>query len=208
VRLPTGALPAAGEPLPESSDPEITGRRSGTQASIDFTGSARDALAGKRVTVSCVVSTKTLTGATAETTTGAHAAPTAGRPLTLAIPTRYHLCAVSYGDRVARVALDDIGRAALEEGTLAAAMQRVLRSAADAAAPGYPSGQAIADSFNGDVVPLAASTDTPPDLRVGAWSDAARKLTLVGVARTGRRLFVEVDGDVVRTNAFTVPDLP
>lgn len=201
VRLPSGDVPPAGTPLPDTTDPEITARREGADAVVDFTGAARDELGDKHVMVACSASS----GAA---TTSSHAPPAAGRPLRVPVAARYHLCAVSYGQRFARVALDTTGRAALEDGTVAAALQRVLRTAGGAATPGYPSAQALSDSLSGAVVPLVAPTDNPPDLRIGAWSDSAAKLTLVAVARTGRRLFFEVEGDVVRSNVFSVPDLP
>src|SRR3954470_2231677 len=41
VALPTGDQPAAGTPLPDTSDPEVTATRSGDRMAIDFTGTAR-----------------------------------------------------------------------------------------------------------------------------------------------------------------------
>ena len=73
---------------------------------------------------------------------------------------------------------------------------------------GYPSAQALSDRYDGAVAALAAPTDSPPDRRIGAWSDSGKRLVLTATARTGRRIFFEVDGRVVRTNVFNVPSLP
>jgi hypothetical protein len=207
ARLPAGDT---GTPLPETTDPEITARREGSAAVIDITGSARDDLGTSRVTVSCTSPKRDLLGTDAQAMKATRAAPPVGRPLRVAVPARYHLCSVSFGRRIARVAVDDAGRGQLEESTIAAGFDRVLHTAGAAAAAGsgYPTGQALSDAFGGAVAPLAAPTDTPPDLRIGAWSEGGRRLTLVAGARTGRRLFLEVDGDVVRSNVFSVPDLP
>jgi hypothetical protein len=206
VKLPSGDFPPAGTPLPATTDPEVTARREGSQAVIDFTGGARDALRGRRVTVACT--THDAGGLTSSGVSAREDAPTGGRPLRVRVAATSHVCTVTYGSRLARVALDDAGRTELEEATVSAAMDRVLRTAGAEAAPGYPSAQALSDRLDGAVVPLAAPTDNPPDRRVGAWSDGDRKLTLVAIARTGKRLFLEISGDVVRTNELSLPDLP
>jgi hypothetical protein len=204
ITLPSGALPPAGTPLPAGSDPDITATRDGADAVFHFSGAARDAVAGKRVTVHCVRTSTSVIGSTGDEATERNQASSDGSTLRVRVASRYPLCSLAWGDHFARVALTDPARAALEEGLVSAALERVLRTAADAAAPGYPAATSLGDQ----VVALGARSDTPPDLRVGAWTDAGDKLSVVAVARTGRRLFADVDGDVLRTNAFTVPDLP
>jgi hypothetical protein len=205
IGLPSGDFPPAGTPLPATTDPEITARRDGAEAVIDFTGTARDDLRGRRMTLAC---TQRDAGLTVAGFSARENAPTGGRPLRVRVPSTSHVCTVTYGAHLARVALDGAGRAQLEDALVSAALGRVLGSAAPTAATGYATAQALSDSLQGAVVALAAPTDNPPDLRVGAWSDGARKLTLAAIARTGRRLFLEVDGDLVRTNSVTLPDLP
>ena len=49
-------------------------------------------------------------------------------------------------------------------------------------------------------VALGGPGDTPPPGRVGYYSDSAEHVAVVALSRSGRRLFIEVDGDVVSTN--------
>jgi hypothetical protein len=63
------------------------------------------------------------------------------------------------------------------------------------AVPGFrprPSGQRL--------VALAAPSDTPPGTAIGYYSDGAQHVAAVIVSASGRRLFVEYDGDVLHTN--------
>jgi hypothetical protein len=209
VHLPSGPLPAAGAPLPASTDPGITGRRAGADALFDLTDAARAAIGTKKIHVRCGLSTRSLIGATKAVGAGDHSLPAAGRPLSIAgVPTKYHLCSLTYGGHLARVALDDVGRVALEEGTISSALERVLRRAAADTTTSYATSQAVADDYPGLVVPLANPDDTPGDLRIGVWSDGGQDITVSAVARTGRRLFLEVKGDTLRTNVFSTPNLP
>jgi hypothetical protein len=50
------------------------------------------------------------------------------------------------------------------------------------------------------VVALAAPSDTPPAGVVGYYSDGAQHAAAVGLSTQGRRLFLEVNGDVLHTN--------
>src|SRR4051812_1868734 len=204
VTLPTGDQPPAGTPLPDTTDPEVTATRSGDRVAIEFSGTARNEASGARVAVNCTRETPGL----AITTEQGHATEGTGPSVHVTVPTRFHVCAVGFRARVVRVALDQPGRVALEEGTVAAGLERVLRNAATDADSGYPSGQALGDRYDGAVAALAAPADTPPDRRIGAWSDTRGRLVLTATARTGRRLFLEIDGRIVRTNAFSVPSLP
>jgi hypothetical protein len=52
----------------------------------------------------------------------------------------------------------------------------------------------------GAIVPLATPSDTPPAGAVGYYSDGAQHAATVGVSKSGRRLFLEVDGEVLHTN--------
>jgi hypothetical protein len=202
--LPTGARPAPGTALPASTDPEVSATRDGRAVSIAFTGSARTGLAGAPVSLSC--SRQSNGGAIDEGFGSTESGPPAGQPLREDVDPAFHLCAVSFRGRTVRLALDGTGRAQLEEATVAAGLDRVLHNAGSEA--GYPSGETLSARYRGDVVALPAATAASPDLRIGAWSDGKRRLVLTAVARTGRRLFIEVDGQVVRTNVFNVPPLP
>jgi hypothetical protein len=61
--------------------------------------------------------------------------------------------------------------------------------------------QAIADGF-GLVVALDGPDGVPPQGKVGYWTDGKRAVA-AAVTEGGRRLFFEVEGDVVRTNVLS-----
>src|SRR3954468_3605705 len=168
TRLPSGAIPPAGTPLPDTTDPEITAHRNGDAAVLELSGGAREALRGRRVTLDCLSTTKTLGGATGSATRRTARVPSDGGPTRIPVSSAYHLCSVASGRHFARVALDSTGATALEEGSGTAALARVLR-AAGAAPQASPRAQALSDSLGGDVVPLGSAGADPPDLRIGAW---------------------------------------
>jgi hypothetical protein len=60
--------------------------------------------------------------------------------------------------------------------------------------------QAIADG-HGFVVALDGPDGVPPWGKVGYWTDGTR-VVVAAVTKRGRRLFFEVEGDVVRTNVL------
>ena len=50
------------------------------------------------------------------------------------------------------------------------------------------------------VIALGSPAETPPAGAVGYWSDGAQRVAVVTLSSLGRRLFVEYDADVIRTN--------
>lgn len=50
------------------------------------------------------------------------------------------------------------------------------------------------------VVGLGGPSDSPPDEAIGYYSDGARHAAAVAISASGRRLFVEQEGDVLHTN--------
>ena len=52
----------------------------------------------------------------------------------------------------------------------------------------------------GRLIPMSGPDETPPPKTVGYWSDAAEHVALVALSSSGRRLFVEYEGDVLHTN--------
>jgi len=50
------------------------------------------------------------------------------------------------------------------------------------------------------IVNLASPADTPPARTIGYYSDRAEHVAVATVSRSGRRLFIEVAGDVLTTN--------
>src|SRR4051794_27619800 len=202
VDLPLGPRPPAGTPLPPSSDPEVTATRDGELVSVHFSGAARRAVTRARVDVECIES-QPAAGLLVPATTGASGrGPQPGRPLRLRIARRFHLCVATFAGHLARIALDQTGRVALEEGSVAASLDRVLHNAGAGATGAYPTAEALSARYRTAVAALAASTDRPPDRRVAAWSNGADHLIVTAIARTGRRLFIDVDGPVVTTNTL------
>jgi len=206
VSLPAGPVPAPGSELPAATDPGISAQRNGRAVTVSLTTAARTKYAAERARVSCNrVRGDLLQEGVARDTEP----PPAGEPLRFDVETGFHVCAL--GDTaagpVAYFALDPAGRGRLEEALVAAAIERVIHTAGDAAAPGYPSGEALAGRFDNAVVALSDPAATTQDLRIGAWSDGLRRLTVTAVARTGRRLFARIDGETLTTNTIGIPAL-
>jgi hypothetical protein len=73
---------------------------------------------------------------------------------------------------------------------------------------GYPTPAQLLEAVPGyrprpsrqPVVALAAPSDTPPGMAIGYYSDGGQHVAAVVVSASGRRLFVEYDGDVLHTN--------
>lgn len=54
--------------------------------------------------------------------------------------------------------------------------------------------------LEGHLVPLGGPAETPPPKTVGYWSDGAQHYAAVTLSTSGRRLFIEYEGDVLHTN--------
>jgi hypothetical protein len=69
---------------------------------------------------------------------------------------------------------------------------------------GWPSYAQLRDAATPEteqgIVELATPEDTPPARRIGYYSDRADHLAVVMLSRAGRRLIVELDGDLLTTN--------
>ena len=69
--------------------------------------------------------------------------------------------------------------------------------------PGHPTAEQLFARWprlTNSVVALAGSADTPPAGKLGYWSDGAEHVALVTLSASGRRLFIEYEGDVLHTN--------
>jgi hypothetical protein len=122
---------------------------------------------------------------------------------------RYDVCslATAPGAPVVQFAVGTGARGTLEEGVVSGALEAVARRAAGDGTGAYASAAALGQTFADAVVPLASPSDTPGDRRVGVFSDEGRTLAVVARALTGRRLYAEFSGPVLRTNLLSVNDL-
>ena len=123
------------------------------------------------------------------------------------IPTfdrsRADLCVVRLrkaGDEVVAAApLTARGRTFLDELGIASLISTVLDIGDDDGTPA-PAADVVAQG-NGFIVALDAPDATPPHGKAGYWTDGVR-VVVAGVSTAGRRLFIEVERDVFRTNVL------
>lgn len=57
--------------------------------------------------------------------------------------------------------------------------------------------------FEGDMIVLATPDASPPAGAIGIFSDGVRHFAAVALTTLGRRMFYDIDGDVLTTNATT-----
>jgi hypothetical protein len=55
----------------------------------------------------------------------------------------------------------------------------------------------------GHVVAMATPGDTPPPGKIGYFSDGAGHMAVATLSSAGRRLFIDIAGDVTSSNVFT-----
>jgi hypothetical protein len=67
----------------------------------------------------------------------------------------------------------------------------------------YPAASDVVATATRKAVELAGPGDTPPAGAYGVYSDADRHVEVVAQSSAGRRLFLDVDGDVISSNLFT-----
>ena len=113
---------------------------------------------------------------------------------------------------VVTVPLTQEGAVYLDEQVKAGTLLSVLTLAQfvgeDGDLDGYPTPAELLEAVPGfrptpsrrPVVALAAPSDTPPGTSIGYYSDGAQHAATVVVSASGRRLFVEQEGDVLHTN--------
>jgi hypothetical protein len=102
-------------------------------------------------------------------------------------------------ERVAIVPVTRFGRVYVDELRWTFAMTFVEFTREGETAP-LPIDDVVA-AHEGFAVALDAPDANPPAGRVGYWTDGTRAM-LVAVSAEGRRLFIETEGDVVRTNVL------
>ena len=93
------------------------------------------------------------------------------------------------------------GAVFLDETEIAVSLGFVLEAAAGPASSDYLTApEAIEEGNLEGVVLLADPAATPPAGKLGLYSDGAHHVAAVGVTRSGRRVFVDVNADVLSTN--------
>jgi hypothetical protein len=166
-------------------------------------------VAGRRVRVYCI---EFLEDGTAEGGL-THRAPKRGRRIRTGDLTRgIDYCDVSLETRsgrrpIAAIPLTQRGAVYVDERERTIQMMSILLFAGLLAEerhlPGAVTAEQLLDSLPRlarSVVPLAGPTETPAPGKVGYWSDGAQHVAAVSLSASGRRLFIEGEGDVLHTN--------
>ena len=104
------------------------------------------------------------------------------------------------GDEVVAAApLTARGRTFLDELGIASLISAVLDIGNDDGTPA-PAADVVAQG-HGAIVALDGPDASPPPGKAGYWTDGVR-VVVAGVSAAGRRLFIEVERDVIRTNVL------
>ena len=199
-------------PLPVGEDDGVRIVRERGAIVVVFTPRAKKLwrrVAGRRVRVYC---TEFLDGGTAEGGL-THRAPKRGRRIRTGDLTRgIDYCDVSLETRsgrrpIAAIPLTQRGAVYVDERERTIQMMRILLIAGLLAEkrhlPGAVTAEQLLDRLPRlarSVVPLAGPTETPAPGKVGYWSDGAQHVAAVSLSASGRRLFIEGEGDVLHTN--------
>jgi hypothetical protein len=109
---------------------------------------------------------------------------------------------------VVSVPLTQTGAVFLDEESKARKLLRLVMAAGlradDLKIGGWPSYAQLLDGASQEakkgIVQLATPDDTPPARTIGYYSDRADHLAVVMLSRAGRRLLIELDGDMLTTN--------
>jgi hypothetical protein len=208
------ALPAL-LALPQTASAQVAGPDQGVTAAhgahgivIKFGKRAAKTyrrIAGRRIRLSCeTVSRNTGYGASVE----------GGMEMTVRAPrkrgriptfdrSRADICVIRLwkaGDEVVAAApLTARGRTFLDELGVASILSTVLDIGDDNGTPA-PAADVVARR-NGFIVALDGPDASPPHGKAGYWTDGVR-VVVAGVSAAGRRLFIEVERDVIRTNVI------
>jgi hypothetical protein len=103
------------------------------------------------------------------------------------------------GEVVAAAPVTARGRTFLDELGIASLISTVLDIGDDDGTPA-PAADVVAQG-NGFIVALEGPDASPPHGKAGYWTDGVR-VVVAGVSAAGRRLFIEVERDVIRTNVI------
>ena len=213
--LLTAALPAL-LALPQTASAQVAGPDQGVTAAhgahgivIKFGKRAAKTyrrIAGRRIKVSCERVSRNADGYGYSVDGGIEMTVRAPRKrgrIRTFDRSRADICVVRLrkaGDEVVAAApLTARGRTFLDELGIASLISTVLDIGDDDGTPA-PAADVVAQG-NGFIVALDAPDATPPHGKAGYWTDGVR-VVVAGVTTAGRRLFIEVERDVFRTNVL------
>jgi hypothetical protein len=214
-QLPVGPFPAAGTPLPDATVAGVTATQSGSDVAVSFAGPDAEAayarLAGQRTVATCSRTQVPVLGIEIpRDVTFTVTAPAQVGTLHLNVGSgAVSTCSLGIvpGAPVVQVAVGETGRAPLEDGLGAQALLIVARRASGTGSGSYLSSASTATSLSNSTAVLASPADTPADRSVGVYSDAKQHLAVVVRTLTGRRLYADFDGPVLKTNLLSVTQL-
>lgn len=104
---------------------------------------------------------------------------------------------------VVAVAITPVGAVFLDERLRAVLVDGFVTAASiDAKSGHYPTTQEFVADLHAPVIALTNPADPVPPGKYGFYSDGAQHVEAVGVTSAGKRLFEDVNGDVVSTNVF------
>jgi hypothetical protein len=169
-------------------------------------------IAGREVSVECedVIAVAPGSGGDVATSVTLRA-PRRGRRFITTQHTRLHdVCRISLVRRggsdieLLDIALNQRGATFLDEVQKAGVMVDIYGVANSLAQAGhYPAASHVVETVTEKAVELAGPGDTPPPGAYGVYSDADRHLEVVAQSSAGRRLFLDIDDDVISSNVFT-----
>lgn len=165
-------------------------------------------IAGRRVTVACSTVTKSSGNlVTEDEVSGRVRVPRKGRRVRgLASGTDFCAVRLRSGEWVAVAPITADGRTYLDERFTAASLEApFIATGTDAEHP--PPTALVLQRGRGHIVALDGPDGSPPAGKIGYWTDGVRSVS-AALSAAGRRLFIDLERDVFRTNVlpYLIPD--
>jgi hypothetical protein len=196
---------------PGAATPGMTVRVERKGVVVSFSARAARAyrgIRGRTVTVRCTVLGPAGGLSRVDESTSANVrVPRKRSRLRVKVPARrYDLCEVSRTDGrrpPLAAALTPLGGTHLDERAAATRLVGVivLATSLDPRSSAWPPAERVAAISEGTVVALAGPADAAPAGKVGYFSDGAH-MAVVTSSSAGRRLFIDLNGDVTSTNVL------
>ena len=181
------------------------------QVSLSFgaiAGKAYRTIAGREVTVRCTrLGTSGGLARVDQAESSITRAPRKRSPVRVTLPSRrYDYCELQRTDgrRAPLAAAVSVrGATVLDERAAAGRLLRtiILATSVAPSAQTWPPAAGVVNVSEGTVVALAAASDSPPPGKVGYFSDGGH-MAVATLSSAGRRLFIDLNGDVTATNVL------